>query len=308
MLPLQATSKKTSIPFDAAVTTNLVVTFSCFACLLRESTLVHSMTGHGQASVEQDQFRVAVEVRTVNNRFLKTSINTDLNTEIESRVEQGLKAAIRRGSVSVRIKAENLQSNHRSRLNSAVIQSYWTQLSEIAGGSQSINVESLLTLPGVVEDVDQTDQEEIWPVVETALEEALKRLMEMRATEGEAMQVDMLANIDAIQTELTGVEKLAPTVSDAYSKRLTDRINKLLEKFDVTVTASDVIKEVGIFADRSDVSEENRSALDPPRTIPLGDPAADSGQKTRLPRPGNAPRNQHHRLQSQQLRNCQTRR
>ena len=214
------------------------------------------MTGHGQASVEKDQFRVAVEVRTVNNRFLKTSINTDLNTEIESRVEQGLKAAIRRGSVSVRIKAENLQSNQRSRLNSAVIQSYWTQLSEIAGGSQTVNVESLLTLPGVIEDVDETDQEEIWPVVETALEEALKRLTEMRATEGEAMKVDMLANIDAIQTELTGVEKLAPTVSEAYSKRLTERINKLLEKFDVTVTASDVIKEVGIFADRSDVSEE----------------------------------------------------
>ena len=221
-----------------------------------ESTLVHSMTGHGQASVEKDQFRVAVEVRTVNNRFLKTSINTDLNTEIESRVEQGLKAAIRRGSVSVRIKAENLQSNQRSRLNSAVIQSYWTQLSEIAGGSQSVNVESLLTLPGVIEDVDETDQEEIWPVVETALEEALKRLTEMRATEGGAMKVDMLANIDAIQTELAGVEKLAPTVSEAYSKRLTERINKLLEKFDVTVTASDVIKEVGIFADRSDVSEE----------------------------------------------------
>ena len=214
------------------------------------------MTGHGQASVEQEQFRVDVEVRTVNNRFLKTSINTDLNTEIESRVEQSLKSAIHRGSVSVRIKTVNLQSNQRSRLNSKVIQSYWTQLSEIAGGSQSVNVESLLTLPGVVEDVDDTDQEEIWPVVETALGEALNRLTEMRGTEGEAMQVDMLANIDAIQAELTGVETLAPTVSQAYSKRLTDRINKLLEKFDVTVTASDVIKEVGIFADRSDVSEE----------------------------------------------------
>jgi len=218
--------------------------------------LVQSMTGHGQASVEQDQFRVAVEIRTVNNRFLKTSVSTDLNTEIESRVEQHLKATIRRGSVSVRIKTDSLQSNQRSRLNSEVIQSYWTQLSEIAGGSQTINVESLLTLPGVIEDVDATDQDEVWPVVETALNEALQRLVEMRGAEGEAMKVDMLSNIDSIQTELTGVKELAPTVSQAYSKRLTDRINKLLEKFDVTVTASDVIKEVGIFADRSDVSEE----------------------------------------------------
>ena len=114
---------------------------------------------------EQDQFRVAVEIRTVNNRFLKTSINTDLGTELESRVEQQLKATLRRGSVSVRIKTENLQSGQRARLNSDVIQSYWTQLSEIAGGSQSINVESLLTLPGVIEDADTTDDEELWPVV-----------------------------------------------------------------------------------------------------------------------------------------------
>ena len=214
------------------------------------------MTGHGQASVEQDQFRVAVEIRTVNNRFLKTSINTDIGTELESRVEQQLKATLRRGSVSVRIKTENLQSGQRARLNSDVIQSYWTQLSEIAGGSQSINVESLLTLPGVIEDADTTDDEELWPVVKKTLEEALHSLVEMRGTEGEAMKVDMVSNIGTIETELTSIEKLAPTVSEAYSKRLTDRINKLLEKFEVTVTASDVIKEVGVFADRTDVSEE----------------------------------------------------
>ena len=214
------------------------------------------MTGHGQASVEQDQFRVAIEIRTVNNRFLKTSINTDLGTELESRVEQQLKSTLRRGSVSVRIKTENLQSGQRARLNSEVIQSYWTQLSEIAGGSQSINVESLLTLPGVIEDTDTTDQEKLWPVVKKTLEEALQSLVEMRGTEGEAMKVDMLSNIGTIETELASIEKLAPTVSEAYSKRLTDRINKLLEKFEVTVTASDVIKEVGVFADRTDVSEE----------------------------------------------------
>ena len=214
------------------------------------------MTGHGQASVEQDQFRVAVEIRTVNNRFLKTSINTDLGTELESRVEQQLKATLRRGSVSIRIKTENLQSGQRARLNAEVIQSYWTQLSEIAGGSQSINVESLLTLPGVIEDTDTTDQEELWPVVKKTLAEALQSLVEMRGTEGEAMKVDMVSNIGSIETELASIEKLAPTVSEAYSKRLTDRINKLLEKFEVTVTASDVIKEVGVFADRTDVSEE----------------------------------------------------
>jgi uncharacterized protein (TIGR00255 family) len=214
------------------------------------------MTGHGQASVEQDQVRVGVEIRTVNNRFLKVSVNSDLGSVVESKAEQCLKAQLARGSVSVRIKTTYLNQEHRYRLNGQAIQAYWTQLSEIASGSQTINVESVLGLPGVIDDSDSTDVEAVWPVVKKALVQAIDRLVEMRQTEGEAMKVDMLANAKSIESELDQVKVHAPLVAESYAKKLTDRINKLLEKFDVSITASDVVKEVGVFADRSDISEE----------------------------------------------------
>lgn len=218
--------------------------------------MVTSMTGHGQASVEQSQIRIAVELRTVNNRFLKILVNSDLGSNIESKVEQQLKSQLSRGSVSARIKTTYLDQDRNFRLNGQAIQAYWTQLSEIAGGSQTINVESILHLPGVIDDTDSADVDAVLPVVESALTQAIDRLVQMRQTEGEAMKLDMLSNVESIEGELQQVKVRAPLVSESYSKRLTDRINQLLEKFEVSVSASDVVKEVGMFADRSDISEE----------------------------------------------------
>ena len=52
------------------------------------------------------------------------------------------------------------------------------------------------------------------------------------------------------------MEKLAPGVVEAYGKKMTDRINGMLEKFNVSITPADIVREVGIFAERCDISEE----------------------------------------------------
>ena len=219
--------------------------------------MVASMTGHGQAIGENDQLRVAVEIRTVNNRFLKLNVSSDLGTSVESKIESLLKAKLHRGSVSVRIKTTYLDHSSRYQLNAEVIQNYWTQLSEIAQTSQAVNLESVLRLPGVVDETsDRHDEETIWPVVESAVAQAIDHLAVMRQADGTAMKVDMLDNIKIIDKELDAIKTRAPHVVQQYSARLTDRINKLLEDYEVSITAADVVKEVGIFADRGDVSEE----------------------------------------------------
>jgi len=64
------------------------------------------------------------------------------------------------------------------------------------------------------------------------------------------------ANCEVIATELDRIEERAPLVVEAYRKRLTERLNKLLEEYEVSIEATDVVREVGIFADRGDISEE----------------------------------------------------
>lgn len=215
------------------------------------------MTGHGQASAQNDQVRVVAEIKSVNNRFLKTNVHSDLDTEHQSKLETLVKQKIKRGSVNLRVKTQLLNSSDECKLNESVIRSYWLQLSEIAGSSQSVNVESLLHLPGVIDNsIDDSLNETVWPVAKQAVEEALQKLNQMRTVEGEVMKKDMLANAELIAQGLKTVEQLAPRVIEGYSRRMTDRINGLLAEHDVSIEPTAIIKEVGVFAEKVDISEE----------------------------------------------------
>ena len=215
------------------------------------------MTGHGQGAAANDQAQVTVEIRTVNNRFLKVNVNSELNAKRQSDLETQVKAAVNRGSVNVRVNSHVQKSSQEYSLNKEAINAYWLQLSEVAGGAQTVNIESVMMLPGVVnEDANEDRSELLWPLVQTAVAEALTHLSQMRVQEGDAMAKDMLDNCQKITSELTSIRELAPRMVDTYTKKMTDRINGMLEKFDVTISPADIIKEVGVFAERCDISEE----------------------------------------------------
>ena len=214
-----------------------------------------SMTGHGQATVQDDQVHVVAELRTVNNRFLKTNVNCDLDAAHQSKLENLVKQHINRGSVNLRIKTQMLGSSEQYKLNEPALRAYWLQLSEIAEGS--VNIESLLSLPGLVtENVHEGMNEIAWPAVEKATHEALASLNQMRSVEGAMMEKDMLSNLNTMSEQLEQIKSGAPQVIEKYARKMTDRINQLLKSHDVTVDASDVIKEVGVFAEKCDISEE----------------------------------------------------
>jgi len=113
-------------------------------------------------------------------------------------------------------------------------------------------------LPGVVTESAsrRSDADAVWPVLEGALNEALENLSRMRADEGAAMGRDLHANCQAIDADLEQIGQRAPLVVDAYRKRLLERLNKLLEEFGLEIQAADIVREVGLFTDRSDISEE----------------------------------------------------
>lgn len=219
--------------------------------------MLFSMTGHGQAAVQDDQVRVVAEIKTVNNRFLKINVHCDLDLAHQAKLESLAKERIQRGSVSLRLKTHFLNYEGGFKLNESVIQKYWTQLSEIAGGTQSINVEALLQLPGVIDEhIGEELSPAAWPAAEQAVIEALEKLNEMRASEGKTMQIDMRSNSRTMEEHLEQLKQIAPRVAENYSKRITEKINLLLESFDVSIGPSEIVKEVGLFAERCDISEE----------------------------------------------------
>lgn len=221
-----------------------------------------SMTGHGEAHRHTEGVSVAVEVRTVNNRYLKFSFRaTDGYQSLEPQVESLVRQHVRRGTIQVGLLINREPSAEDYRLNEVVLRGYLAQLQRLMGKSDhdsSVPLASLLVLPGVVHEPTAGLEliESQWPLIESVLAEALTNLTKMRTDEGRSMAADLAANARAIAAELTAVERRAPQVVDAYRSRLNDRLNKLLGELGVQIQPADIVREVGIFAERSDIAEE----------------------------------------------------
>ena len=120
------------------------------------------------------------------------------------------------------------------------------------------SLEALLPLPGVVDDASgaAVDATADWPVIQRTVQAALENLGRMRSEEGRAMAADLAANCRAAAASLDQIERRAPLVVEDYRNRLFDRLKRTLAELDVVLDPADVIKEVSLFADRSDISEE----------------------------------------------------
>ena len=234
-----------------------------------------SMTGHGAGRIQQDGVAVSVEVRTVNNRYYKLSLRSPEGyAALESRIDDVIRQSIRRGSVYCDLRVERAPTSDNYRLNETALNAYYQQLRRLqtaAGNPSDVRWELLLPLPGVVNEESTTrNAEEDWPLIERTIHLALDGLARMRGEEGEAMSRDLAENSEAIARELVEVDKLAPLVSGSYRGRLQERLNKLLAEYGVSVQPADIVREVGLFAERCDVSEEIvrlRSHLDQFREI-----------------------------------------
>ncbi len=221
-----------------------------------------SMTGQGSAHVTEEGVSVAAEVRTVNSRYFKLALRTsDGYGPLEPRIEEVVRRYVRRGTVQVDLRVDRESVADDFRLNQTALASYQRQLTEVAQQLKldaSVTLESLLALPGVVDErvARNVDTDAEWPLVERALVQALEGLTKMRTDEGASMAKDMAAQCKSMSEQLDCIAERAPLVTEGYRDRLTERLNKLLAEFDVSVQASDVIREVGLFSERSDISEE----------------------------------------------------
>lgn len=229
-----------------------------------------SMTGFGEAHHQDGPLSVAVEVRSINNRHLKVSTRIGEGyAALEPEVEAYVRQKVRRGTLQISIRVVRAHRPEDYQINAAVLASYVAQLGQAIPEAMidGATLGALVTLPGVVEDNSTAaiDVEAEWPIVRHALDAAFLRLGTMREQEGRAMEADLRANCEAIASALDLVERRAPLVGDSYRDRLTERVRKLLSEQGVTVDPADMIREVSIFADRADISEETvrlRSHLD----------------------------------------------
>ncbi|OHB78788.1 MAG: YicC family protein [Planctomycetes bacterium RBG_16_64_10] len=221
-----------------------------------------SMTGFGEAYRQTEGVGVAVEVRTINSRYFKLVVRgPEGYAALEPRIEDVIRRTIRRGTIQVQFRVDEAQSPDDFHINGRVLAGYRAQLEAVArdwGNAEPVRMDTLLGLPGVVQDRSDAriDKGQQWPLIQATLDEALNALTRMRSEEGAAMAADLSANCQMVADRLERIEALAPAVVDAYRQRLSERVSKALETFQVSADPGDLIREVSLFAERSDISEE----------------------------------------------------
>jgi uncharacterized protein (TIGR00255 family) len=220
------------------------------------------MTGFGEAHQQANGLAAVVEVRTINNRFFKFTMRAGEGySALESRVESLVREHIKRGTVQVSVQVDRNTSPEDYSINESVLEGYRQQLQKLqdrAGIKQDVPLQSFLTLPGVVKErlSDPSQAEADWPAIEKTLKAALGQLDKMRREEGQAMASDLAANCRTIAAELKQIAVRAPSVVDAYRVRLEDRVRAALEEHKLVLNPSDLVREIAIYAERSDISEE----------------------------------------------------
>ena len=219
------------------------------------------MTGHGHASGQLGSTSIEVEVRSVNNRFLKvTSRISDRLQGLDGQIESLVRDLVRRGTVQVSIRLTGEPQSDEYRLNSVAIESYARQAMEIADRlnlSNAINIGQLLQLPGVVEDRKlDVDDSELQSTAKEVLRQSLLSMNQMRAQEGHSMGVELAKSLAELQERASIVAERAPSVVEDYQTRLHSKIEKALQSLGASIEPSDLLREVQLFADRSDIREE----------------------------------------------------
>jgi len=220
------------------------------------------MTGFGEARHQQDGLAVAVEIRAINSRYFKLAVRAgEAYSGLEPRIEAIVRRKVRRGTIQVNLRVERMGKPEDFKINGEVLGAYRQQLAELRRHwdlpDEEVSLDALLALPGVVEAAaGPSDPAADWPVIERTLREALENLSAMRAEEGRAMGADLRQNCAAAVESLDAVARRAPLVADAYRARLAERLQKVLAEREVVLDPADLIREVGLFAERGDISEE----------------------------------------------------
>ncbi len=216
-----------------------------------------SMTGFGSASSRKDGVSLQVEIRTVNNKFYKSNVRLpDLLQSLEAEIDAIVAKQITRGSVTVSVKFMDSPEHGVATINSEILGNYLNKLREV-DDSISIEVSRLLSLPGVLS--NDTEEEVAIRVKSTLLglvSECCTDVIEMRRREGKSLEEDLVNQLVKISENLSHIKDRAPEIVAEYQKRLRQRMEILFAEVGVNLTEQDTLREVAIFAEKTDIAEE----------------------------------------------------
>lgn len=222
------------------------------------------MTGYGESHGQTPDAAIALAIRSVNNRHLKVSVRgSDPYPILDAEFEKVVRRFVKRGTLHVTVRVDRKRGAADGTINGAALAAYLDQVrAACPEASQAAALgpllAGLLALPGVAPEAGgrTAAPEDEWPLVERLLGEALGKLNDVRRSEGRAMAEELRTLRRKIADELEAVKAHLPRIVEDFRARLLDRVRQALANSGVAVEPDHLVREVAIYADRTDVAEE----------------------------------------------------
>jgi uncharacterized protein (TIGR00255 family) len=219
-----------------------------------------SMTGFGEGTASAGGIRVTVEISSVNRKQLDVNISLPRNLiALDARVQSLVRREFSRGRISgiVRVEAAN-GAVGTVKIDDVLAAQYVDGIRSVAKKlklTDDLGAEALSCFPGVISvEQENLDVDHVSVVLDDAMDKALRGLAKMRLTEGRALAADLRERLALLEELMKGIRTLSARVVKNQREKLFQR----LEEAGLNDLAADerMVKEVALFADRCDISEE----------------------------------------------------
>ena len=220
------------------------------------------MTGYGDAEGRLDSATYIVEIKTLNNRYFKTNVRLPESLAfLEDNIDKLLRQNLSRGMVNFVLRVKEVSAENLFEIDEKALQSVVERLKNATSSTEdrcSIEISALLNLPGILV-AAEPDEQKAQSIKEMVLDitgRAIEKLKQMRAAEGQALAADLQQNCQAVKQNLDSINARSDIVIQEYHKKLEKRVNDLLAHAKLQLDQDTLAREVAIFAERSDISEE----------------------------------------------------
>ena len=216
-----------------------------------------SMTGFAYREHRDKKYKITITMKSYNNRFLDILIYLPpfLNP-LEQKIREFLSKRILRGRVELYVKAAELGRATEIAVDPYYVKSYvqaLRQLAEAAGIREEIRLSHLLRIEGMLKPEQSLDMDEYWPDFEPVLDSVFEEFDKLRQREGRATEKDIIGLLEGIETEISGLEAVAPQLEEKIKSDLRNRFEDLLAN---RIDENRILAETAVLLMKSDIHEE----------------------------------------------------
>lgn len=221
--------------------------------------MIKSMTGYGLASADHENVKFAVEIKSLNSKFLELNLKLPRAfSEKELLLRNICSKEIERGKVSVSINIERSEENLKgATINAALLSKYYKQLEEInlqLGANSSNLLQAVLNFPEVISYTEEEANEDDWGILNNTFIKALESFNQFRLAEGVVLKTDLELRIKNILQFFSEIEVLEPLRIPQIRSRLNQFLEDNVGK--VNVDQNRLEQELIYYIDKLDITEE----------------------------------------------------